>query len=69
MIEKIISGGQTGADQGALDIAIELGIPHGGWIPPPAADAGEDASAAQSALAQASPCLRRPARRYAEGHR
>lgn len=32
MIEKIISGGQTGADQGALDAAIALGIPHGGWI-------------------------------------
>ena len=33
MIEKIISGGQTGADQGALDIALQLGIDHGGWIP------------------------------------
>jgi hypothetical protein len=33
MIKKIISGGQTGADQAALDTAIELGIPHGGWIP------------------------------------
>ena len=33
MIRKIISGGQTGADQAALDAAIKLGIPHGGWIP------------------------------------
>ena len=33
MIEKIISGGQTGADRAALDIAIKLNIPHGGWIP------------------------------------
>ena len=33
MINKIISGGQTGADQAALDTAIEMGIPHGGWIP------------------------------------
>ena len=33
MISKIISGGQTGADQGALDAAIKVGIPHGGWIP------------------------------------
>ena len=33
MIEKIISGGQTGADQAALDAAIKLGIPHGGWMP------------------------------------
>ena len=32
-INKIISGGQTGAEQAALDVAIELGIPHGGWIP------------------------------------
>ncbi len=32
-INKIISGGQTGADRGGLDAAIELGIPHGGWCP------------------------------------
>jgi len=25
---KIISGGQTGVDRAALDVAIELGIPH-----------------------------------------
>jgi hypothetical protein len=30
---KIISGGQTGADRAALDAAIKLGIPHGGWLP------------------------------------
>ena len=30
---KIISGGQTGADRGGLDAAIELGIEHGGWCP------------------------------------
>jgi len=33
IIKKIISGGQTGADQAALDVAIKLDIPHGGWIP------------------------------------
>jgi hypothetical protein len=33
MIKKIVSGGQTGADQAALDAAIELGVQHGGWIP------------------------------------
>lgn len=32
-ISKIVSGGQTGADRGGLDAAIELGIPHGGWCP------------------------------------
>ncbi len=30
---KIISGGQTGADQAALDAAISLHISHGGWLP------------------------------------
>ena len=33
MLKKIISGGQTNADQAALDAAIKLGIDHGGWIP------------------------------------
>ena len=33
MIRKIISGGQTGADRAALDVAIKFNIPHGGWIP------------------------------------
>jgi hypothetical protein len=33
LVEKIISGGQTGVDRGALEAAIELGIPHGGWCP------------------------------------
>lgn len=31
--EKIISGAQTGADRAALDAAIDLGIPHGGYCP------------------------------------
>ena len=30
---RIISGGQTGADQAALDAAIALNLPHGGWLP------------------------------------
>lgn len=33
MLKKVISGGQTGADQAGLDVALKLGIPHGGWIP------------------------------------
>jgi hypothetical protein len=32
-ITKIISGAQTGADQGALDAAIYCDVPHGGWCP------------------------------------
>ena len=31
MIKKIISGGQTGADRAALDVAIKSNIAHGGW--------------------------------------
>jgi hypothetical protein len=30
---KIVSGGQTGADRGALDAATQLGLAHGGWCP------------------------------------
>jgi predicted Rossmann-fold nucleotide-binding protein len=33
MLKKIISGGQTGVDRAALDVAMRLGIAHGGWIP------------------------------------
>src|SRR5262245_12256199 len=33
MLEKIISGGQTGVDRAALDVAILRGIPHGGYCP------------------------------------
>ncbi|STX88253.1 putative molybdenum carrier protein [Legionella feeleii] len=33
MLEKIVSGGQTGVDRAALDIAIALGIEYGGWCP------------------------------------
>lgn len=32
-IKKIVTGGQTGVDRGALDAAIALGIQHGGWCP------------------------------------
>lgn len=33
MIKAVHSGGQTGADQGALRAAKRLGIPTGGWAP------------------------------------
>ncbi len=32
IVNKIISGGQTGADRAALDTAIKFNMPHGGWI-------------------------------------
>ncbi len=34
MLNKIISGGQTGVDQAALKAAIALNIDCGGWCPP-----------------------------------
>ncbi len=32
-VKKIISGGQTGVDRAALDVALEVGLPCGGWCP------------------------------------
>jgi hypothetical protein len=32
-MRKIVSGGQTGVDRGALDAALALGFPCGGWCP------------------------------------
>jgi len=32
MLQKIMSGGQTGADIAGLDAAIANGIPYGGWL-------------------------------------
>jgi hypothetical protein len=33
MFTRIVSGGQTGVDRAALDVALELGLPCGGWCP------------------------------------
>jgi hypothetical protein len=33
MIGRLVSGGQSGVDRAALDAALELGIPCGGWCP------------------------------------
>jgi hypothetical protein len=33
MIKKIVSGGQTGVDRAALDLAKDLGLELGGWCP------------------------------------
>ncbi len=33
IVQRIVSGGQTGADRAALDAAIALRIPHGGYVP------------------------------------
>ena len=34
MLKKIISGGQTGVDRGALEAASQRGYDIGGWCPP-----------------------------------
>lgn len=33
LISKIVSGGQTGVDRGAIEAALECGFPYGGLIP------------------------------------
>ena len=33
LVSKIVSGGQTGVDRGAIEAALELGFPYGGLIP------------------------------------
>ena len=33
VLNKIVSGGQTGADRAALDVSISFAFPHGGWVP------------------------------------
>jgi hypothetical protein len=51
MTLTIISGGQTGADRTALEVARELGLPTGGWAPHGwRTDAGADPSLADFGL-------------------
>ncbi len=33
MIARLVSGGQSGVDRAALDVALELGLLCGGWCP------------------------------------
>src|SRR5262245_4015964 len=33
MFTKIVAGGQTGVDRAALDVALDLWLPCGGWCP------------------------------------
>lgn len=48
-IDRLVSGGQTGADRAALDAAIAHGLPYGGWCP--AGGWAEDHPAAPGLLA------------------
>ena len=33
MLRKIVTGGQTGADRAAMDVALKIGLQLGGWVP------------------------------------
>jgi len=58
-IEKLISGGQTGVDRAALDVARELGITSGGWCP-------QGRRAEDGPLADCYPLQETPAGEYAQ---
>lgn len=32
-VALVVTGGQSGADRAATDVAIELAVPYGGWVP------------------------------------
>ncbi len=32
-LQRVVSGGQSGADRAALDAALAAGMPYGGWCP------------------------------------
>jgi hypothetical protein len=59
MIRKIVSGGQTGVDRAALDVALELGLACGGWCP-------KDRKAEDGPLAPRYPLTETPSAEYAQ---
>lgn len=59
MLEKVVSGGQTGVDRAALDVAMRLGIACGGWCP-------KGRLAADGPLSAAYPLVETPTNLYAE---
>ena len=58
-ISKVISGGQTGVDRAALDVAIGLGIPCGGWCP-------QDRKAEDGTIDNRYPLCETPSQTYAQ---
>ncbi|MFM9964156.1 MAG: putative molybdenum carrier protein [Planctomycetaceae bacterium] len=56
---QVISGGQTGVDRAALDVALELGLPCGGWCP-------KGRRAEDGAIAGKYPLQESPTANYAE---
>ena len=59
MIQSIVSGGQTGVDRAALDTALKLEIPCGGWCP-------KDRRAEDGVLDVMYPLLETPLQRYSQ---
>lgn len=57
VVEKIISGGQTGVDRAALDVALRLDIPCGGWCP-------RGRLAEDGVIAKRYPLAETPSRKY-----
>jgi len=58
-VERIVSGGQTGVDRAALDVALEMGIPCGGWCP-------RGRRAEDGPLDPRYPLMETPSRQYAQ---
>ena len=58
-IKQLISGGQTGVDRAALDVAMELGIRCGGWCP-------RGRKAEDGPIDRSYPLWETPSDRYAE---
>lgn len=59
MIAMVVSGGQTGVDRAALDVALEVGLPCGGWCP-------QDRQAEDGPLDARYPLKETPLRDYAQ---
>ncbi len=57
--ETVVSGGQTGVDRAAMDLALEMGLPCGGWCP-------EGRKAEDGPLAPRYPLKETPSADYAQ---